>query len=101
MDGANPLSGVILSESLRLCLATQTLLSALLTQGKCLKCPGRLLNSGLSLHWNTIQSANFAVSVEMEGFPGGSAGKEPACKGDTWVPSLGWEDPLEKEMAPL
>ena len=30
-----------------------------------------------------------------EGFPGGSDGKESACNaGD-----LGWEDPLEKEMA--
>ncbi|MES6023037.1 hypothetical protein U6L73_11965, partial [Cutibacterium acnes] len=28
------------------------------------------------------------------GFPGGSAGKESAL-----VQSLGWEDPLEKEMA--
>ena len=26
----------------------------------------------------------------------GSAGKESACNVDTWVPSLGWEDPLEK-----
>ena len=33
------------------------------------------------------------------GFPGGSAGKESACNVETWVPSLSWEDPLEKEMA--
>ena len=37
------------------------------------------------------------------GFPGGSAGKESACqcrrcKRRRFVPSLGWEDPLEKEM---
>ena len=33
-------------------------------------------------------------------FPGSSAGKEsPGNVGD-WVQSLGWEDPLEKEMAP-
>ena len=34
-------------------------------------------------------------------FPGGgSAGKEPSCNaGDTWVQSLGQEDPLEKEVA--
>ena len=32
------------------------------------------------------------------GFPGGSDGKESACNvGD--LGSLGWEDPLEKEMA--
>ena len=34
------------------------------------------------------------------GFPCGSAGKKnlPAMW-DTWVPSLGWEDPLKKGMA--
>ena len=33
------------------------------------------------------------------GFPGGSD-KESACNvGDLWVRSLGWEDPLEKEIA--
>ena len=32
-------------------------------------------------------------------FPGGSDGKESACNEETWVWSLGWEDPLEKEMA--
>ena len=30
------------------------------------------------------------------GFPGGSAGKESACKTGDLVWSLGWEDPLEK-----
>ena len=31
------------------------------------------------------------------GFPGGSAGiKNPPAKWETWVRSLGWEDPLEK-----
>ena len=32
------------------------------------------------------------------GFPGGSDGKESAMQ-ETWVPSLGQEDPLEKGMA--
>ena len=32
------------------------------------------------------------------GFPCGSAGKSPAMQ-ETWVPSLGWEDPLEKGKA--
>ena len=35
------------------------------------------------------------------GFPGGSESKESACNAETWVRSLGWEDPLEKEMATL
>ena len=32
-------------------------------------------------------------------FPDGSAGKESACNAGELVQSLGWEDPLEKEMA--
>ena len=31
-------------------------------------------------------------------FPGGSDGKESAAMQDMWVRSLGWEDPMEKEM---
>ena len=33
------------------------------------------------------------------GFPGGSDGKESAAMQETWVRSLGQEDPLEKGMA--
>ena len=33
------------------------------------------------------------------GFPGGSDGKASASYEETQVQSLGWEDPLEKEMA--
>ena len=33
------------------------------------------------------------------GFPGGSAVKNPPAMQEIWVKSLGWEDPLEKEMA--
>ena len=36
-------------------------------------------------------------------FPGGASGKEPACQckrhQETWVPSLGREDPLEEGTA--
>jgi len=32
-------------------------------------------------------------------FPGGSDSKESAFKAEVWVLFLGWEDPLEKEMA--
>ena len=31
--------------------------------------------------------------------PGGSVVKIPPAMQETWVRSLGWEDPLEKEMA--
>jgi len=33
------------------------------------------------------------------GFPGGSAGKESACNAGDLVPSLDWEDPLQKGTA--
>ena len=33
------------------------------------------------------------------GFPGGSVGKALSAMLETRVQSLGWEDPLEKEMA--
>ena len=33
------------------------------------------------------------------GFPGGSAVKNLPAKQEMWVQFLGWEDPLEKEMA--
>ena len=33
------------------------------------------------------------------GFPCGSAGKEPPAMWETWVQSLGWEEPLEKGKA--
>ena len=33
------------------------------------------------------------------GFSGGSVVKNLAAMQETWVQSLGWEDPLKKEMA--
>ena len=33
------------------------------------------------------------------GFPDGSVVKNPPAVWETWVRSLGWEDPLEKGMA--
>ena len=33
------------------------------------------------------------------GFPGGSAVKNPPTMQETWVPSMGQEDPLEQKMA--
>jgi len=35
---------------------------------------------------------------EHKGFPGGSVVENPPVKQETWVQSLGWEDPLEKGM---
>ena len=33
------------------------------------------------------------------GFPGGSVGKDLPAMWETWVQTLGWEDPLEEGMA--
>ena len=38
------------------------------------------------------------TSAGRKGFPGGSVSQEPAMR-ETHVQSLGWEDPLEKEIA--
>ena len=35
----------------------------------------------------------------FSGFAGGASGKEPACQQETWVLSLGREDPLEEAVA--
>ena len=35
----------------------------------------------------------------MRGFPGGSVVKNPPVMRETWVQSLGWEEPLEKGTA--
>ena len=41
----------------------------------------------------------FLLPTMNEGFPCGSAGKESPVIRETWVWSLGWEDPLEKGKA--
>ena len=41
----------------------------------------------------------FLYLREVGGFPGGSDGKDLPSMQETWVQSLGWEDPLEKGMA--
>ena len=37
--------------------------------------------------------------LSKQGFPCGSVVKESICNEETWVPSLGWEDPLERGKA--
>ena len=43
-------------------------------------------------------STNYKVFLQ-QGFPGGSEVKNLPAVQETWSWSLGWEDPLEKEMA--
>ena len=41
-----------------------------------------------------------SLFMRMKGFLGGLAGKESTCNiRETWIQSLGWEDPLEKGKA--
>ena len=53
--------------------------------------------------WNLIAAflklLVLGESMVHEGFPVSSAGKESACNAETWVQSLGWEDPRKKGMA--
>ena len=50
---------------------------------------GATLSLTMCLDWHR------AVQSTMT-FPCGSAGKESPAMQETWVPSLGWENPLEK-----
>ena len=38
-------------------------------------------------------------NTSVEGFPRSSVGKESACVQETRVRFLGWDDPLEQDMA--
>ena len=50
--------------------------------------------------WNLIKlEYTQGYKVLYEGFPGGSVVKNVPAKQEMWVRSLGWVDPLEKEMA--
>ena len=44
-------------------------------------------------------ASSFGGWSRSTGFPGGSVGKNPPAKQETKIPFLGWEDPLEEEMA--
>ena len=57
-----------------------------------------------SLHApGTILGCEDKIMCDMiwnrKGFPGGAVIKHLPTNAETLVPSLGWEDPLEKEMA--
>ena len=55
----------------------------------------------MRMSWNGDQVLfSLKASPPQVDFPGGSDGKEstPAMQ-ETWVQSLGWEDPLDKGMA--
>ena len=49
-------------------------------------------------YWKECLYINYSVS-KIWGLPGGSVAKNTLANQETWVQSLGGEDPLEKEMA--
>ena len=56
------------------------------------------LTSNTNSH-SILNSYRNAWVLSLGDFPGGSDGKESACRAETRVRSLSWEDPLEKRMA--
>ena len=60
--------------------------------------PGRLHSMGLQKS-DTTQRLYHHHYPHKWGFSGGSSIKNPPEMQETWVQYLGWEDPLEKEMA--
>ena len=49
--------------------------------------------------WRYLSAVYISCFFSFMDFPGGSEVKESACNAGAWVRPLGWEDPLEKEMA--
>ena len=64
---------------------------------------GAAQGSSLILAHSLLTALSSLVANTGSGFPGGSVVKNPPALQETQemqVQSLGWEDPLEKEMAP-
>ena len=58
--------------------------------------PGQMAAGGTEAEFQFLaQELNLD---SLDNFPGGSLVKNPSIMQETRVPSLGWEDPLEKEM---
>ena len=61
------------------------------------------------MYFNLSNHTDFVHFIEVKliynvlllgvGFPGGSVVKNSFAMQETWVQSLGWKDPLEKEIA--
>ena len=55
----------------------------------------------LFLGWKDSWKKDRWLTPVFLGFHCGSAGKESSARRETWIRSLGWEDPLEKGRAPV
>ena len=65
--------------------------------------PGKPVLVAINYKINILRSLSFSILIySIMGFPAGASGEEPACQcrwmQQTWVQSLGWEDPLEEGM---
>ena len=70
-----------------------------LGKGQALKVRNRRREvTGPEHHTKLFNAFNMLLQIQR-GFPGGSAGKEGPAMWETWVWSLGWEDPLKKGTA--
>ena len=56
------------------------------------------LDDMLGVYWTFTETVKWFSKVAVS-FPGGSNGKESPAVWETWVESVGWEDPLEEGMA--
>ena len=57
------------------------------------------IKSVLVCPWHWKPHSTEGICSEVRGFPGGSAVKNPSATQERQIPSLGWENPLEKKMA--
>ena len=57
------------------------------------------MKKDLDLSFQSCLKFHFKSEYAVIYFPGGSVVKNLSAKQEMWVQSLGWEDPLEKEMA--
>ena len=57
------------------------------------------MKKDLDLSFQSCLKFHFKSECAVIYFPDGSVVKNLSAKQETWVQSLGWEDPLEKEMA--
>ena len=75
--------------------------STLLPHPSCQKCFGEhgILNKKACLSLSSAPAPSLSLlTIPLWGFPGGSVVKNPLAIQETQVQSLGWEDPLQKEI---
>ena len=76
-----------------------SLLSGLRYSDQCLSCDLNKSHTNIGFFFlNKTPGIGIYTTMYKMGFPGGSVKNPPAMQ-ETWVQSLGWEDPLEEGTA--